>query len=164
LKPRINPEEKKKAKQKLDSVRISINDGTFTFKEACWKYSDDEETRLNGGVMVNPMTGNSHWEAGQLEPKIAYAISNLKVGEISAPFESTDSNGKAVYKIVLLKTKSKPHAANLTDDYQKIQDMALEVKKNDFMEEWVSKKIKNTYLRIDDGFKNCEFRNPVWKN
>lgn len=164
LKPRINPEEKKKAKQKLDSVRVSINKGLLTFKEACWKYSDDEETRLNGGVMVNPMTGNSRWEAGQLEPKIAYAINNLKVGEISAPFEAADANGKAVYKIVLLKTKSEPHPANLTDDYQKIQDMALEKKKNAYMEEWVSKKIKNTYLRIDDGFKKCEFRNPVWNN
>jgi len=164
LKPKISPDEKIKAKQRLDTIRQDIIDGKITFKEACWKYSDDKDTRLNGGVMVNPMTGNSRWEASQLEPKIAYAIKDLKVGEISKPFEAEDANGKTVYKIVLLKTKTEPHPANLTDDYQRIQDMALQKKKGEFMQEWVAKKIKNTYLKIDENFKRCKFDNPAWNN
>jgi peptidyl-prolyl cis-trans isomerase SurA len=163
MKPKINPEEKKKARQRLDSVRTEIINKEITFKEGCWKFSEDEDTRLNGGIIINPQTGNSKWEAGQLEPKLANAIQNLKVGEISAPFEAEDATGKTVYKIVLLKNKTEAHKANLTDDYQRIQDLALEKKKAEFVEEWVSKKVKNTYLRIDDDYKNCPFKNPVWK-
>ena len=162
LKPRIDIEEKIKTRQKLDTVRILVNDKKLTFKEACWKYSDDEETRLNGGVMVNQMTGNSRWEASQLEPKVAYAIKDIEVGEISEPFEAEDANGKKVYKIILLKSKIDPHPANLKNDYQRIQNMALEKKKAEYMKEWVTKKVKNTYMRIDEDFKNCEFENPVW--
>ncbi|MCK9205850.1 MAG: peptidylprolyl isomerase [Salinivirgaceae bacterium] len=163
MKPKISPTEKLKARQQLDSVRTIIVNKELTFKEACWKYSEDQDTRMNGGIMVNPSSGNSKWEASSLEPKVAYAIQNLKVGEVSKPFESEDANGKTVYKIVMLKTKSEPHPANLTDDYQRIQDLTLEKKKTEFMEDWVTKKVENTFLHIDDDFSNCAFENPVWK-
>lgn len=164
MKPKISPEEKANTRMKLDTIRESIINEEIKFKEACWKYSDDEDTRLNGGVMVNPATGNSKWEAAHLEPKIAYAISKLKVGEVSQPFETQDENGKAVYKIVMLKAKTDPHPANLKDDYQVIQDMALAKKQADYMEEWVSKTIKGTYIKIDDNYKNCSFTNSAWNN
>lgn len=163
LKPKITIEEKNKAKLRLDSVRNEINAGKLTFKEACWKFSDDENTRLNGGVMINPMTGNSRWEASQLSPKVAYAIKGLKVGDISKPFEDEDENGQTVYKIIMLRSKSEPHPANLTDDYQRIQDMALEKKKGEFMEDWVKKIVKDTYLKIDTDYKNCNFKNDIWQ-
>jgi peptidyl-prolyl cis-trans isomerase SurA len=162
LKPRIAADEKIKARQKLDSIRAFIQKDEISFKEACWKYSEDDDTRVNGGVMVNPNTGNSRWEAAHLEPKIAFAISNLKVGEISEPFEVDDANGKTVYKIVMLKDKTEPHPANIDSDYQRIQDMALEQKKGVFMDEWVGKKIKTTYLKIDEDFKKCEFKSQIW--
>jgi peptidyl-prolyl cis-trans isomerase SurA len=162
LKPKISPDEKRKARQRLDSVRTQIVAKEITFKEGCWKFSEDEDTRLNGGIIINPQTGNSRWEAGQLEPKLANAIQDLKVGDISAPFETVDASGQAVYKIVLLKTKTEAHQANLNDDYQRIQDLALEKKKTEFVDDWVSKKVKSTYLRIDDDYKNCAFKNPVW--
>jgi len=162
LKPKISPDEKKKARQRLDSVRTQIVTKEITFKEGCWKFSEDEDTRLNGGIIINPQTGNSKWEAGQLEPKLANAIQDLKVGEISTPFETVDASGQTVYKIVLLKTKTEAHVANLKDDYQRIQDLALEKKKTTFVDDWVSKKVKSTYLRIDDDYKNCAFKNPVW--
>jgi peptidyl-prolyl cis-trans isomerase SurA len=162
LKPRIAADEKIKARQKLDSIRAFIQKDEISFKEACWKYSEDDDTRVNGGVMVNPNTGNSRWEAAHLEPKIAFAISNLKVGEISEPFEVDDANGKTVYKIVMLKDKTEPHPANIDSDYQRIQDMALEQKKGVFMDKWVGKKIKTTYLKIDEDFKKCEFKSQIW--
>lgn len=163
LKPRVSPQEKQKAKERLDSVKMMINKGELTFKQACWKYSEDEDTRLNGGVMVNPATGNSRWEASQLPPEIASAIKNLEVGDLSRPFESEDESGRAVYKIVMLKNKTKPHPANLKDDYQRIQDMTLEKKKMEFMETWVMEKVDNTYIKIDENFQNCTFSNPAWK-
>ncbi len=163
MKPKISPTEKLKARQRLDSIRTYITNKELTFKEACWKYSEDQDTRMNGGIMVNPSSGNSKWEASSLEPKVAYAIQNLKVGEVSKPFEAEDANGKTVYKIVLLKSKSEPHQANLNDDYQRIQDLTLEKKKGEFMEDWMTKKVKNTFLHIDDDFKNCAFENRVWK-
>lgn len=163
LKPKVSIEEKQKAVQKLDSVKNIIKKDEITFKEACWKYSESEETRLNGGVMINPMTGDTRWEANSLRPKIAYAIKNLKVGEISAPFESEDKNGNAIFQIVLLKTKTDPHRANIDEDYEKIQQMALEKKQGEFMEGWVSKKVKTTYLKVDKDFKNCKFKNKIWE-
>lgn len=163
LKPRVSHTEKTKSSQKLDSIRISINDEEITFKQACWKYSDSEDTRLNGGVVVNPMTGNSRWEASHIEPKVANAVKGLKVGEISKPFESEDQNGNSIYQIILLKTKTEPHSANLEHDYQKIQDMALGKKKDEFMKEWVSKKVKGTYVKVDEEYKNCTFKNDIWK-
>ncbi|MFA6404019.1 MAG: peptidylprolyl isomerase [Salinivirgaceae bacterium] len=162
LKPKISPEEKRKARQRLDSVRTQIVSKEITFKEGCWKFSEDEDTRLNGGIIINPQTGNSRWEAGQLEPKLANAIQDLQVGDISAPFETVDASGQTVYKIVLLKTKTEAHQANLKDDYQRIQDLALEKKKTEFVDDWVSKKVKSTYLRIDDDYKKCPFKNPIW--
>ncbi|MGD9993891.1 MAG: peptidylprolyl isomerase [Salinivirgaceae bacterium] len=164
MKPKISIDEKTKAKARLDSVRTAILNKELTFKEACWKFSEDDNTRLNGGVMVNPATGNSRWEAGHLTPKIAFAIKDMQVGDISKPFEDEDENGQTVYKMVLLKSKSEPHPANLKDDYQRIQDMALNKKSGEFMEEWVKKKSKETYLKIDDDFKNCKFQNEIWKN
>jgi len=164
LKPKISPAEKLKARQQLDSVVTAIRKNEMTFKQACWKYSEDENTRLNGGVMVNPTTGNTKFEAAQLEPKVAMAIQNLKVGDITEPFEAEDDKGQTVYKIVLLKAKSEPHSANLKDDYQRIQDLTLEKKNNEFMEEWVNKKLKSTFVHIDDSYKNCNFQNSAWKN
>ncbi len=164
LKPQISPAEKIKAIQRLDSIRTAVINKEYNFKEACWKYSEDEATRMNGGVVVNPYTGNSYFEAEQLDPKIANAIKGLEVGQISKPFESTDESGRAIFKIVQLKSKTQPHQANLTTDYQKIQDMALEKKKKEFMEGWVKTKIKSTYIKIDDSFRNCPFENSAWKN
>jgi len=162
LKPKIDPLEKQNVKRKLDTVRLAIKNKEITFEDACWKYSQDENTRLNGGVLINPNTGDSKWEASQLQPKIAFAIKNLKVGEVSQPFEDKDDNGRTVFKIIMLKERTDPHPANLTDDYKRIQDLALEEKKMNFMDNWVVEKMKNTYLHIDKDFSKCKFENPIW--
>ncbi len=162
LKPKISANEKKNAMMRLDTIRQKIVNKEITFKEACWMFSDDEDTRLNGGVMLNPYTGTSLFEAEQLDPKVATAIRNLEVGEISKPFESEDDQGNTVCKIVLLRAKTKPHKANLSQDYQRIQNMAIEKKKGDVLEEWLAKTIESTYIKIDDDFKKCKFHNKEW--
>ncbi len=162
LKPRVALDEKQKTQSKLDSLKTEINAGNLEFKQACWMFSEDDDTRLNGGVMVNPMTGNSKWEASQLDPKVASAIKNLTVGEVSNPFETEDDNGNKVYKIVRLKEKVDPHPANLEVDYQLIQNMATEKKKGDFMKEWMEDIVESTFIKIDDQYKNCAFENKAW--
>jgi peptidyl-prolyl cis-trans isomerase SurA len=164
LRPKISATEKMNATLKLDSIRTSVMNHQYTFKEACWKYSEDENSRMNGGVMVNPYTGNSLYEADQLDPKVANAISRMEVGQISQPFEAIDEMGRPVLKIVQLRNKIQPHKANLDNDYQLLQDKAIERKKGEFMLKWVAQKIKLTYIKIDDTYKNCSFQNKAWKN
>lgn len=163
LKPKVSATEKKNALMRLDTIRQKIVNKEVTFKEACWMFSDDEETKLNGGVMLNPYTGTSLFEAEQLDPKVANAIRNLEVGDISKPFETEDElQQRTVCKIVLLRSKTKPHKANLTQDYQRIQHLAIERKKGEVLEDWLSKTIEATYIKIDDDFKKCKFRNKEW--
>ncbi len=162
LRPRVSATEKKNAMMRLDSIRQKIVDKEITFKQACWLFSEDEETKLNGGVMLNPYTGTSLFEAEQLDPKVANAIRNLEVGEISKPFEAEDEQQNTVCKIVLLRSKTKPHKANLSQDYQRIQNLAVEKKKSEVLEEWLSKTIESTYIKIDDEYKKCKFRNKEW--
>ncbi|RLD62760.1 MAG: peptidylprolyl isomerase [Bacteroidetes bacterium] len=162
LKPKVSTQEKLCAKQFLDSVKNLINIDTISFKDAVLKYSDDKETRFNSGIVVNPQTNASAFELEQLDPDVSYAIKNLKVGEMSEPFESVDANGKLVYKIVKLKSKTEGHIANMNDDYQKIQDAALEEKKQDFIDSWIEKKQKTTFIKVDDSYKNCKFNHKGW--
>ncbi len=162
LKPQISATEKKNAMMRLDTIRQKIVDKEVTFKEACWMFSDDEDTRLNGGVMINPYTGTSLFEAEQLDPKVATAIRNLEVGDVSQPFETKDEQERTVCKIVLLRSKTKPHKANLSQDYQRIQNLAIERKKGDVLEDWLAKTIEATYIKIDDDFKKCKFHNKEW--
>lgn len=162
LKPQVSAAEKKNAMMRLDTIRQKIVNKEVTFKDACWMFSEDEDTRRNGGIMLNPYTGTSLFEAEQLDPKVANAIRGLEVGEISKPFETEDDQGNTVCKIVLLRSKTKPHKANLTQDYQRIQNMAIERKKGDVLEEWLANTIDATYIKIDDDYKKCKFRNKEW--
>ncbi len=162
LKPQVSAVEKKNAIMRLDTIRQKVINKEVTFKDACWMFSEDEETRFNGGVMLNPYTGSSLFEAEQLDPKVANAIRNLEVGEISKPFETEDDQGRIVCKIVLLRSKTKPHKANLSQDYQRIQNLAIEKKKGDVLEEWLTNTIEATYIKIDDDFKKCKFHNKEW--
>ena len=162
LKPQVSAVEKKNAMMRLDTIRQKIVNKEITFKDACWWFSDDEDTKLNGGVMLNPYTGTSLFEAEQLDPKVATAIRNLEVGEISKPFETEDDQGKIWCKIVLLRSKTKPHKANLSQDYQRIQNLAIERKKGDVLEEWLANTIDATYIKIDDEYKKCKFHNKEW--
>ena len=162
LKPQVSTVEKRNAMLRLDTIRQKIVNKEITFKDACLMFSYDEETRMNGGVMLNPYTGTSLFEAEQLDPKVATAIRNLEVGEISKPFETEDDQGNIVCKIVLLRTKTKPHKANLTQDYQRIQNLAIERKKGEVLEEWLANTIDATYIKIDDDYKKCKFHNKEW--
>lgn len=163
LKPKASDTEKEKSIAKLDSIRNDIINGEFTFEEAVTALSQDKGTRNNHGLMVNPKTGISRFEMADLPQEIAKAIANLQPGEISKPFIMVDQKmGRDVAAIVKLKTRVPGHKANISDDYQMIKSIVENKKKGDFIEEWIKTKQKNTFVRIKDGWQNCEFKYDGW--
>lgn len=163
LKPKASDTEKEKSIAKLDSIRNDIINGEFTFEEAVTALSQDKDTRNNHGLMVNPRTGISRFEMADLPQEIAKAIANLQPGEISKPFIMVDQKmGRDIAAIVKLKTRVPGHKANISDDYQMIKSIVENKKKGDFIEEWIKTKQKNTFVRIKDGWQNCEFKYDGW--
>jgi peptidyl-prolyl cis-trans isomerase SurA len=162
LKPKPDPEAVYKVKTTLDSVANLIRKGSITFSAAVKQYSMDQDTRFNSGLSVNPQTGTTEFTREQIAPADYYAVKNLKVGEVSASYESRDKNNKVFYKVVTLISQTAAHQANLKDDYDLIQDMAKYNKKALILENWYAEKIKTTYISIDKEFKNCIFKTNGW--
>ena len=162
MKPKISLDARKKALSKLDSIANLIRYDSITFDNAARIYSQDKNTAVNKGLMVNPYDNSSKFELKQLETKDYIIARDLKVGEVSDPFESVDDKSKVVYKVIKLKSRTDPHKANLKQDYMLIQSMAMNEKKNEVIQDWIREKQKETYYRIDPSFKNCEFFQNSW--
>ncbi len=162
MKPKINPEARQKAIARLDSIVGAIRKDSITFDKAARYYSQDKNTAMNNGLVVNQETGSSQFELKQLDTKDYLVVRDLKVGEISDPYESTDENGKTIYKVVRLKSRTNPHKANLDQDYMMIQMMALAQKRQNIIDKWIQNKQKDTYIHIDDSFKTCDFIKNGW--
>jgi len=163
LKPRVSIEEKTKAIHNLDSISGLIRDGKITFEQAVMAYSQDKNTALNAGLMLNDKTGTSKFEYQDLNPEIAKIVYDKKVGEISAPFAMiSPTTNKEVVAVVKIKSKVENHKANLTDDYQMLRAMYEEKEKQDFITNWIVKKQKETYISIDPAWVNCKFQYPGW--
>lgn len=148
VKPEITPADLQAAKKEIDSIRTLILLDSFTFDQAVQKFSQEDFSKTRAGIMMNPNSGESHWELGDLDPEIYFAIDKLKVGEISNPIEFSSPYGESIFKIVRLRSKSTPHVANLRDDYSRIQQAAVESKKSKHISDWVNKKIAKNYIEI----------------
>ncbi len=144
----------------LDSLAKAINNREITFEEAAKKYSDDD-TKINGGVVVNPYSGGTWFDAslvgqfGQEYSECFFVLSSMEIGEISKPVVITGSNGADTYRILFLKSRTEPHKANLKDDYNKIMLMAEQEKKEAVLADWVAKKVKKTYVYLKDEYLDC---------
>ncbi len=158
LKPDVGSKEVDRVKGELDSIarKIRLND-TLSFAEAAKKYSDDDKTKNSGGVVVNKRSGSSSFKMEQLDPKVTFAIENLKEGEISKPIPYDTEDGKA-YRIVKLLEKTEPHKASLENDYRFLQKQTKKFKEDKEMREWVNEKIQETYIRIDEKYRTCGFQ------
>lgn len=147
----------------LDSVYDLLLKDSLTFAEAAEKFSDDEGDKNNGGIVTNPQTGSTKFEMDQLssiDPTLFLTIDKMKVGEFSKPIITSAQDGKQAYSIILLKSRTEPHKANLRDDYQKIQTAASTMKESNLVRDWIAKKIATTYIRIDEAYLNCNYNNP----
>lgn len=162
MKPVIPFEEKEIVINKMDSIISLVRLDSLTFEQAAFYYSQDEDSKINGGMLVNPYTGNTHFKLDQFDTKEYYIIRDLKIGEISEIFESTDDKGNLVYKVIRLKSKTEPHTANLKQDYEMLKQMTTQNKQNEIVDEWIEEKIKTTYIRISDPYCNCSFRLKGW--
>jgi len=150
-----------KAKTKLDSIRNLIQLDSLSFTDAASKFSDDEQTKNNGGTMINIKTGKTRLSLSDFDETTQDIIKQQKINEISTPFLTTDLQGKQVFKIIKITKKILPHTANLKDDYQDIQNMCLAAKKQDKINEWIKEEIPKTYIHIDNSYGKCPF-NYQW--
>ncbi len=148
------------AKRFLDSVYNLILTEKITFEDAALKFSDDESTKNNGGMMQNPQDGSTRIPSDQVDPAIFFQLDNMKVGEIAPPASFKTPSGEQEYRIIKFISKTEPHQANLKDDYQKIQQAALTSKQNKEVAKWFSKRRKETYIRINEEFQTCEKLQP----
>jgi len=158
IKPKISPSNLQNAERLTDSIRNLILDKKMTFEEAAEKFSADENSKLNGGISINPQTGESRWQTGELDKNIFYVIEQLNKGQISDPAFFRTPDGKEGYRLIKLLDKSEPHRANLQTDYQLLQNVALQQKKDKATQEWISEKIKKTYVRVNNDYFNCNFK------
>lgn len=159
------PEDLQKAKVKLDSIMKFVRLDSMTFCEAAAKFSSDEQSKFACGLILNPYTGTSKIDMemiGQIDPNESFPVivGQLKVGQYSAPHPCYTMDGKQGYRVLWLKSRSEPHKANLKDDYQLIQDLALQKKQEEKLREWVLSKLPYTYIRIADDYKNYKFKYP----
>lgn len=160
LVPQPSAEDQVRAKVFLDSIADLIRKDSLTLSEAASRFSEDEETRMNGGLISNPYTGNTHFEMddlSQIDPTLTFDIEKLKTGEPSMAKITQLRDGKQAYHVLFVKSRSEPHRANLKDDYQRIQEEALARKKHKIMTDWIKKKAAITFIRIEGEYKNCKF-------
>ena len=155
LQPKISDEDLRRSVDFLDSIRSRIVLGSITFEEAAEKISDDEDTRYNGGLLINPETGTAHLSPDKMDRLLFFQVDTMPLNTVSQPLLMTTTEGKTAYRLVIVKSKSQPHKANLKDDYQKIQEVALSEKQNKAMSDWIDKKSKSTYIQINDTMNGC---------
>ncbi len=156
LLPKISDNDLVKALHSLDSLRTKITSGAISFEEAAEKFSDDEDTRNNGGLMINPESGTTHLSPDKMDRLLFFSVDTMQLNTISSPMLMSTPEGKNAYRLVMVKSRSKPHKANLRDDYQKIQEVALQEKQSRAMSDWVAKKKKSTYIHVKEDFGSCE--------
>ena len=160
MNPKADANAKQKAIYKLDSLKTLVETDSASFDFVAKWNSEDAKTSINGGLIVNPQTQASTFELDQLDTKDYYYIRNMKVGDLSEPFESTDHNHKICYKMLYLKARTEPHRANLKQDYLLLQRMALQFKNNEVMDEWYADKKGTTYIKVGSSFKDCTQLGP----
>jgi peptidyl-prolyl cis-trans isomerase SurA len=164
LKPEVGDSAINESLARLDSVANDIREGKFTFEEGATYISDDKNTRNNRGLMANisENKNTSRFELQDLPSEVAKVVDTMQVGQISRPFTMIDKRGKTVCVIAKLKNRIEGHKATITEDFQALKDVVLEKRRNEMLHKWVVDKIKNTYVRINEGYRDCDFEYQGW--
>jgi peptidyl-prolyl cis-trans isomerase SurA len=181
-KPVVSDEAVQKALSRLDTIATSIRQGTvpemlkaylnpekpiekFTFEDAVSVFSDDKDTRNNNGLMFNVNQENqrtSRFKLADLPAEVAKTVDTLQIGGVSKPFQMINARGKTVCAIVKLKNRTEGHKATITEDFQVMKNLVLAKRREEVIHDWVVKRIKSTYVRINDRYRNCNFEYEGW--
>ena len=163
LRPKVSDEELTRTVNRLDSLRADILADKFTFEQAATAVSQDKDTRNNHGRMVNPEDNTTRFEMSQLPQEVAKKVNDMNVGDVSEAFIMKDpKRNRDIVAIVKLTNRIPAHKANLSDDYQTIKGMYEESARQKMVNDWVTKKIKDTYVKIEDNWIDCEFQHNGW--
>jgi peptidyl-prolyl cis-trans isomerase SurA len=141
-----------------------LNNKKFTFDEAATMLSDDKDTKSNRGLMSNNSESGrtSRFEMKDLPTEVARAVEKLDVDSVSEPFTMINARGKTVCAVVKLKSRTPAHKANMQEDFQVLSNVVLNRRKEETIRNWVKEKIKSTYVKMDDRYKNCDFEYEGW--
>ena len=163
LKPEVSNNALLEAKKKIDLIRKRIEDKELTFEEAAKSLSDEKATRNNGGVLINPTTGDTRFELTKIDPVLYTQIQRLKDNEVSAPLLEQDNVGSSSYKIIKVSNRYDEHVADYSKDFLKIKELALKEKQLNTIQTWMSEKIIETYISVNQDSRECNFANKWLK-
>ncbi|WP_298488227.1 peptidylprolyl isomerase [uncultured Maribacter sp.] len=160
IQPEISDDALLEAKTELDSIRAKINEGKFTFAEAALNFSDEKETKFDGGLLRNPTNFDSRFELTKMDPSLYNQVRDLKDNEVSYPIREDDPRGgPPKYKLLKVTNRYDEHVADFAKDYIKIQKLALTEKQFEAIKEWMDDHIEDTYISVNDSKKDCDFTN-----
>jgi peptidyl-prolyl cis-trans isomerase SurA len=167
LKPKVSDKELNECTSRMDSLYNDLTANKFSFEEAATYLSADKDTRNNKGLMVNQngesdYSGTPKFEMSELPQEVGKMVYTMKVGEISKPFTMINDKQREVVAIVKLKARVEQHKANLVDDFQVLKSIVESRKQEEVLVNWIREKQKSTYVRISDGWRNCDFKYPGW--
>lgn len=164
IRPKVQPGDAEEALARLDSLARLIRKDSLKFEEAAMRYSTHLDSRINGGILVspNPSERINWFSLDELDRDMYIRVRDLKVGEISEPFQTTDEIGNIVFRVVKLDNEIPAHRANLKDDYQFFYNATLMKERQASYQKWITEKIETTYIKISDEFKSCKFLESGW--
>ncbi len=162
LQPEIPESRLKETQFKVEEIKRDIESGKLTFEEAVKKYSEDKDSKNNGGVLINSYTGDTKFDLTRMDPAMYARVNDLSQGGYTEVFYDQSRGGEKMYKFILMKERTDTHIADLVDDYVKVQILALKKKKEETIEKWSKNKIKDTYIKLGADYKKCSF-NKNWK-
>jgi len=149
-------------KLSLDTILENIKAGKYTFEEAAKRFSDDKDTKQNGGLMINPQSGSTKFDnetLSEMDPNLIVTLNSMQIGDISKPMQfASQADGKPGFRLLKLKNRIDPHKTNIKDDYQKLALMATADHNKKMIKDWIKKRSKITYIKLDHEF-NCKFDN-----
>jgi peptidyl-prolyl cis-trans isomerase SurA len=156
IKPAASQVDMAETAEQLNKIRTRIENDSISFAKAAKDFSDDRDTKNNGGLFANQRDGSSYIPLDKIDPTIFFIIDTMKVGEISQPMPYRTDDGKDAVRMIYLKSKTPPHQANLKDDYQKLSTAALNEKRNKALDTWFDKNRNTVYMDVNPEFQNCQ--------
>jgi len=159
IKPKFNSSSIKIASDKISLIKNEIDSGLISFDDAVVKYSEDN-SKNNGGLIINPSTGSTDFTFDELDPSIKYIVQNMNIGDITSPsLTKSDDGSQAAYRLIRLNNLIEEHNANVTNDFDVIKGFALSDKKQKYIDQWIIDNINDTYIQINENFSSCSCYN-----